>query len=57
MPDAVYPMLTMLSTLVAPLPIGTNIGLLHLRYFRRMRVIKQMVCFGVAREHQLLLEE
>src|SRR5262245_5363311 len=30
MPDAVCPMLTMLSTLVAPLPIGTNLGLLHL---------------------------
>lgn len=30
MPDAVYQVLTMLSTLVATLPIGTNLGLLHL---------------------------
>src|SRR5215210_6348385 len=30
MPDAVYQVMTMLSTLVAPLPIGTNLGLLHL---------------------------
>lgn len=30
MPDAVYQVLTMLSTLVAALPIGTNLGLLHL---------------------------
>jgi hypothetical protein len=30
MPEAVYQVMTMLSTLVAPLPIGTNLGLLHL---------------------------
>lgn len=30
MPDAVYQVMTLLSTLVAPLPIGTNLGLLHL---------------------------
>lgn len=30
MPEAVYQMLTLLMTLVAPLPIGTNLGLLHL---------------------------
>lgn len=30
MPDAVYQVMTMLSPLVAPLPIGTNLGLLHL---------------------------
>jgi len=30
MPNAVYQVITMLSTLVAPLPIGTNLGLLHL---------------------------
>ena len=30
MPEAVYRVMTMLSTLVAPLPIGTNLGLLHL---------------------------
>ena len=30
MPDAVYQVLTMLGRLVAPLPIGTNLGLLHL---------------------------
>ena len=34
LPDAVYPMLTMRSTLVAPLPIGTNLGLLQLRWMR-----------------------
>jgi hypothetical protein len=30
MPDAVYQVMGMLSPLVAPLPIGTNLGLLHL---------------------------
>jgi len=30
MPEAVYRMLTLLCTLVRPLPIGTNLGLLHL---------------------------
>ncbi len=30
MPDAVYQVMTMLCALVAPLPIGTNRGLLHL---------------------------
>jgi hypothetical protein len=30
MPDAVYQVMTMLCGLVAPLPIGTNLGLLHL---------------------------
>ena len=30
MPDAVYQVLTMLCRLVAPLPVGTNLGLLHL---------------------------
>ena len=30
MPDAVCQVLTMLCALVAPLPIGTNLGLLHL---------------------------
>src|SRR5437763_16921163 len=30
MPDAVYQVLTRLCGLVAPLPIGTNLGLLHL---------------------------
>ncbi len=30
MPDAVYRMLTLLCTLVGTLPIGTNLGLLHL---------------------------
>lgn len=30
MPDAVYRILVLLCTLVAPLPIGTNLGLLHL---------------------------
>ena len=30
MPEAVYQVMTMLSALVAPLPIGTNLGLLHL---------------------------
>src|SRR5438552_14456157 len=30
MPEAVYRMLVLLCTLVAPLPIGTNLGLLHL---------------------------
>src|SRR3712207_5293160 len=30
MPEAVYQVTAMLSTLVAPLPIGTNRGLLHL---------------------------
>ncbi len=30
MPDAVYQVMTMLCALVAPLPIGTNLGLLHL---------------------------
>ena len=30
MPEAVYQVISMLSTLVAPLPIGTNLGLLHL---------------------------
>ena len=30
MPDAVYQVLTLLCTLVAPLPVGTNLGLLHL---------------------------
>jgi hypothetical protein len=30
MPEAVYQVTAMLSTLVAPLPIGTNLGLLHL---------------------------
>ena len=30
MPEAVYQVMTMLSTVVAPLPIGTNLGLLHL---------------------------
>ncbi len=30
MPEAVYRMLTLLWTLVTPLPIGTNLGLLHL---------------------------
>jgi len=30
MPKAVYRMLTLLCSLVAPLPIGTNLGLLHL---------------------------
>ena len=30
MPDAVYQVLTLLGRLVAPLPIGTNLGLLHL---------------------------
>jgi len=30
MPDAVYRMLVLLCTLVAPLPIGTNLGMLHL---------------------------
>jgi len=32
MPDAVYQVMTMLSALVVPLPIGTNLGLLHLRW-------------------------
>ncbi len=31
MPDAVCRMLTLLYTLVAACPIGTNLGLLHLR--------------------------
>jgi len=30
MPEAVYRMMTLLCTLVAPLPVGTNLGLLHL---------------------------
>ncbi len=30
MPEAVYRMMTVLCTLVAPLPVGTNLGLLHL---------------------------
>src|SRR2546430_16327980 len=30
MPEAVYRMLVLLCGLVAPLPIGTNLGLLHL---------------------------
>ena len=30
MPEAVYRMLVLLCTLVAPLPIGTNLGMLHL---------------------------
>src|SRR3954454_19712489 len=30
MPDAVYQVMTMLCGLVAPLPVGTNLGLLHL---------------------------
>ena len=30
MPDAVYQVMTRLRTLVTPLPIGTNLGLLHL---------------------------
>src|ERR687893_32499 len=30
MPGAVYQVIAMLSALVAPLPIGTNLGLLHL---------------------------
>jgi hypothetical protein len=30
MPEAVYQVLTMLGQLVAPLPVGTNLGLLHL---------------------------
>jgi hypothetical protein len=30
MPEAVYQVMTMLSTLLAPLPTGTNLGLLHL---------------------------
>src|SRR5215211_8964520 len=30
MPDAVYRTMTLLCTLVVPLPIGTNLGLLHL---------------------------
>src|SRR3989442_12219210 len=30
MPDAVYRMLTLLCSLVITLPIGTNLGLLHL---------------------------
>lgn len=30
MPDAVYQVMTLLSALVTPLPIGTNLGLLHL---------------------------
>ncbi len=29
MPDAVYQVITMRRTLVAPLPSGTNLGLLH----------------------------
>ena len=30
MPEAVYRMMTLLCSLVAPLPVGTNLGLLHL---------------------------
>src|SRR5437016_6803386 len=30
MPEAVYRMMTLVCTLVAPLPVGTNLGLLHL---------------------------
>ncbi len=30
MPEAVYQVMTILCALVAPLPIGTNLGLLHL---------------------------
>ena len=30
MPEAVYQVMTALCALVAPLPIGTNLGLLHL---------------------------
>ena len=30
MPEAVYQVMTLLSALVAPLPIGTNLGVLHL---------------------------
>ena len=30
MPDPVYQVMTLLCALVAPLPIGTNLGLLHL---------------------------
>ena len=30
MPEAVYQVMTMLCGLVAPLPVGTNLGLLHL---------------------------
>ena len=30
MPEAVYQVMTLLSGLVAPLPIGTNLGVLHL---------------------------
>ncbi len=32
MPEAVYRMMTLLCSLVAPLPVGTNLGLLHLRW-------------------------
>src|SRR2546429_6232337 len=30
MPEAVYRMMTLLCALVAPLPVGTNLGVLHL---------------------------
>ncbi len=30
MPEAVYRMMTLLCSLVAPLPVGTTLGLLHL---------------------------
>lgn len=30
MPEAVYRMMTLLSGLISPLPVGTNLGLLHL---------------------------
>ncbi len=30
MPEAVYRMLTLLCALVEPVPVGTNLGLLHL---------------------------
>ncbi len=30
MPETVYRMMTLLSSLVVPLPVGTNLGLLHL---------------------------
>ena len=30
MPEAVYRMMTLLCTLVVPLPVGTNLGVLHL---------------------------
>ena len=43
MPDAVYRMLTLLCSLVLTLPVGTNLGMLHLFW---MLVSGQLPAWG-----------